>query len=210
MPSAIHETQPVLQAGKNPSTAERGLILLHGRGGSARDMLPLAEALLDEDTAVIIPQAAHHRWYPQTAFGPLEVNQPDLNSALNTINRLMEDLISNGIPRDRIFLGGFSQGACLAAEYAARNPGQFGGVFVLSGALIGPSDQERESVGSLQGTPVFIGCSDIDPWIPFGLVQRTAAFFRTSHAAVDLRVYPGMGHTVNEDEINSLRDILAR
>jgi predicted esterase len=210
MTAIIHENQPVLsiKPGKEPML--RAVILLHGRGSTAQNMIPVAKALHGPETAFYLPQARHNRWYPETAFGPREVNEPDLSSALNKISLLIEELQGQGLSLQQIYLGGFSQGACLAAEYGACNPGRYGGIFVLSGGLIGPLEENRTPSDALEGTPVFIGCSDADPWIPPDVVQKTADFFEQSGAELDLRLYPGMGHTVNEDELEAVIQLFDR
>lgn len=206
----IHDPENYITSGANLEDADRAVILVHGRGATAQSMLPLAAELKMNDVCFLIPQAAGNRWYPETAFGPLEANQPDLDSALNNIAELIHLILKAGIPKKKVILGGFSQGACLTGEFCARNPAQYGGLFMLSGALIGPGEQIRTPVGGLSGTPVFLGCSDHDPWIPIGFVQRAADHFTELEADVDLRIYPGLGHTINKDEIHAVREIISR
>jgi predicted esterase len=171
-------------------------------------MVPLAQSLGTDQAAYLIPLAGKNRWYPNSAFSPLEGNQPDLDSALRVVAELIQDLISQNIPAQKTILGGFSQGACLAAEYAARNPRRYGGLFVLSGALIGPEGSTRDYQGSLEGTPVFLGSSDVDPWVKHSLVAETAAVLEELDGEVDFRTYPGMGHTVNQDELQAVRKMI--
>lgn len=204
----VHQGQPVLILGDSSPTASRAVILLHGRGATADSMRALSEAIGVDGTRHYIPQAASNRWYPQTAFGPTAVNEPDLSSALNIVGELYDTALQDGFERGKIFLGGFSQGACLAAEYLVRNPDQIGGLFILSGALIGPPDQPRNPVGDLRGTPVFIGGSDVDPWVEEPLFHQAARVFSGLGAQVDLKIYPGMGHTINADEITRIRGLL--
>ena len=185
------------------------VILLHGRGSSAEAMLPIAEALSVEGARFTIPQAALNRWYPQTAFGPLEANEPDLSSALANIDTLLSEAHANGFSDQQIVFGGFSQGACLASEYVARNAKKYAGLFVLSGALIGPKGTPRNYPGSFDNMPVFIGGSDVDPWVSHDLISDTASVFQKMGADVDFRTYPGMAHTVNQDEIDSVQAMLA-
>ena len=208
MIAGIHSNQPVLVAGTTPDDADLAVILLHGRGAPAESMLPLATELGVPGVHFLIPQAGQSRWYPQTAFGPIEANEPDLSSALNLIASIVEELLSSGQPYEQIVIGGFSQGACLSAEYAARNARRYGGLFVLSGALIGPPGSPRKYEGTLDGTPVFIGGSDVDPWIPNDLQSETAQVFERMGARVEFSVYDGMPHTVNEDEIERVRTLL--
>jgi predicted esterase len=210
MTSDIHLGQPVLTYGTDIHDAGLVVILLHGRGADAGSLLPLAEALDVGGTAYLLPQAALNRWYPNTAFGPLQANEPDLTSALAFIDRLVKEARDRGLSDQQIALGGFSQGACLAAEYVARSAMNYAALFVLSGALIGPRGMSRNYPGTLNGMPVFLGCSDVDPWIPHDLVADTAGVFQDMGAEVDLRIYPGMGHTVNQDEIETVKSILAK
>lgn len=208
MSHSIHQDQPLLNIGRKPSPELPAVILLHGRGSSAQDMVPLAQSLGTDQAAYLIPQAGKNRWYPNSAFSPLEGNQPDLDSALRVVAEIIQDLISQNIPAQKIILGGFSQGACLAAEYTARNPRSYGGLFVLSGALIGPEGSTRDYQGSLEGTPVFLGSSDVDPWVKHSLVAETAAVLEELDGEVDFRTYPGMGHTVNQDELQAVRKMI--
>lgn len=190
--------------------AQKTVILLHGRGSTAQAVAPLAIELQVGDVKFIIPQAAKNRWYPETAFGPLEANEPDLSSALALISDLIAEIKADGIPPEKIFLGGFSQGACLAAEYAARHADRYGGLFIFSGALIGHPGAPRDDQGKFEGTPVFIGGSDADPWVDHDLMARAAKVFEDMGAAVDFRTYPGMGHTVNKDELRAVREMVKK
>lgn len=209
MVKGIHQGLPTLRSGAGLADAQRIVILLHGRGASAESMLGLVEALPGDGTHYLIPQAAENRWYPQTAFGPLQPNEPDLSSALKVIDDLIQEMEKGGFPKNRIVLGGFSQGACLAAEYVVRNPARFGGLFVLSGALIGPPEEKRNPSGDLQGTPVFIGGSDVDPWVKKDLILEAERVLSALGASVELKIYPGMGHVINEDELIHVRELLA-
>ena len=208
MIATIHQGLPVLAYGDKSELARALVILLHGRGATAESMLPIAELLYTEKARFIIPQAALNRWYPQTAFGPLEANEPDLSSALATIDDLVTGAVEEGFSHQQIFLGGFSQGACLAAEYVARHARRYAGLFVLSGALIGPPGLPRNYPGSLDDMPVFIGGSDVDPWVAFDFIKDTAGVFKRMGANVDFRTYPGMDHTVNQDEINAVGNMI--
>lgn len=209
MRANIHQDQPVLTHGSPRGEADLFVILLHGRGASAESMIPLAEELDLDGVHFIVPQAAQHRWYPQSAFGPIEANEPDLSSALMKIETIIAGLRDDGVPEERIVLGGFSQGACLSSEYIARNARKYGGLFVLSGALIGPPGTPRDYPGSLDGTPVFIGGSDVDPWIPDDLQRETAKVLERMGGEVDFRIYDGMPHTVNQDEVEAVSALLS-
>ena len=208
MTADIHHGQPVINFGAEINNANLIVILLHGRGSSAEAMLPIAEFLSVEGARFTIPQAALNRWYPQTAFGPLEANEPDLSSALANIDTLLSEAHANGFSDQQIAFGGFSQGACLASEYVARNAKKYAGLFVLSGALIGPKGMPRNYPGSFDNMPVFIGGSDVDPWVSHDLISDTASVFQKMGADVDFRTYPGMAHTVNQDEIGSVQAML--
>ena len=209
MVKGIHQGLPMLRSGETVAEAQRIVILLHGRGANAESMLSLAEDLSSPGTHFVLPQAARNRWYPETAFGPLQPNEPDLSSALQVIDDLILEMNEKGFPRDRIVLGGFSQGACLAAEFMVRNPDRFGGLFVLSGALIGPPEIIREPRGDLQGTPVFIGGSDLDPWVKKEYFYEAERAFSSLAGDVEIKIYPGMGHVINEDELTRVRDLIA-
>jgi len=204
-----HAGQPVLAAGPAARDARLGLILVHGRGASAEDILGLAAELQLADVACLAPQAAGHTWYPYSFLSPIEQNEPGITSGLGVIARLIDDLGREGLPPERVGLLGFSQGACLSLEFAARNARRYAGVFALSGGLIGPPGTPRTYAGSFDGTPVFLGCSDVDSHIPLERVHESAEVCRRMGATVDERIYPRMGHTVNGDEIEAVRGILS-
>lgn len=208
MNNNIHQGQNILRLGADPAEANLAVILLHGRGATAESMLPLADALSLDAASIIIPQAGLNRWYPNSAFAPIETNEPDLSSALELIDSLISVTHQEGFKDDQIAIGGFSQGACLALEYAARNPRNYAGAFAFTGALIGHPDDPREYVGSLDGVPVFIGGSDVDPWVEHELLVQTAGVFEGLGAQVDFRIYPGMPHTIIQDEIDAVRGML--
>jgi predicted esterase len=210
MSNRLHQGQPVIQSGTHLADANLAVVLLHGRGATAESMGQIAAALSMDGAAFIIPQAAMQRWYPNTAFGPLEANEPDLSSALELIDSLVQQAIDQGLSKEQIAFGGFSQGACLAAEYVVRNADRYASLFVFSGALIGPPGVQRSDPGSFDGMPAFIGGSDVDPWVTFELMQDTASVLERMGAEVDFRTYPGMGHTVNMDEIDAVRKMLLK
>ena len=184
------------------------MILVHGRGGSAEDLLALASELRLDDVLYVAPQAAGHTWYPYSFLAPIAQNEPGLTSGLNKISALIDQLRHEGLSPDRVGVMGFSQGACLSLEYAARYARRYAAVIGLSGGVIGPPGTPRNYTGSMDGTPVFLGCSDVDPHIPVERVHETAEVFRRLNAHVDARIYPGMGHIVNQDEIAAVRQIL--
>jgi predicted esterase len=185
--------------------------MIHGRGATAESILSLLPELeLEVDIAAIAPQAANNTWYPQSFLAPLEANQPYLDSALAKIETIVSDLMSRGVASERIALLGFSQGACLGCEFAARHARQYAAVLALSGGVIGPPGTPRTYPGSLAGTPVFLGCGDPDAHIPFARVIETGEVFTRMGATVDVRRYPGMPHTINHDEIDACRVMLTR
>jgi predicted esterase len=205
----VHAGQPLLTRGPAPEQAGLTAVVVHGRGGSAADILSLADAIAMPGVSYVAPQAAGRTWYPKSFLAPLDENEPHLSSALATLAQLVGELDGRGIPAHRIALMGFSQGACLSLEFAARHPRRYAAIAGLSGGLIGPPGTPRRYPGSLDGTPVFLGCSDIDAHIPLERVRETAAVFRTLGAIVDERIYPGMGHTINEDEVAAVRALMA-
>jgi predicted esterase len=203
-----HAGQPALVRGPRPSEARLALIMVHGRGATAQSILTLADEFELEDVAYVAPQAAGHTWYPHSFLAPIGQNEPGISSGLAAIAAIVAALERDGIAADRIGLLGFSQGACLTLEYAARHARRYRGVFGLSGGLIGPPGTPRDYAGSLEGTPVLLGCSDTDPHIPLERVQESTAVLGRLGAAVDERIYPGMGHLVNADEIAAVLAIL--
>lgn len=203
-----HAGQPTLHLGARPADARRAMILLHGRGGAASEMLDLARQFFDPDVAFLAPQAAGHTWYPYSFLSPLEQNEPALGSALNRLTTLLTSLEEQGVPSERAILLGFSQGACLSLEYAARHPRRYAGVAALSGGLIGSTIDPRTYSGSLAGTPVFIGCSDRDAHVPLARVHDSSRVLQDLGAHVDERIYPGMGHTINDEELRAVQQLL--
>ncbi len=210
MTSDPHRGQPILRRGPEPARARLAIICIHGRGASAEDILTVADELELEDVAYLAPQAAGNTWYPYSFLSPLNDNQPGLNSALGVVAGIVDDLSAQQIPSERVAVLGFSQGACLSLEYAARHARRYAAVIAFSGGLIGPPGAPREYTGSMDGTPLFIGCSDIDPHIPVERVRESAVVFRGLSAQVEERIYPRMGHTINGDEIARARKMLAR
>jgi predicted esterase len=213
-PSAavLHDSTRVLTAGAPLASARAAAILLHGRGGSAEDIASLATVLAADGLAFLIPEAAGHTWYPQRFLAPLAANEPWLSSALGVVAALVGQATAAGLPLSRIAIGGFSQGACLALEAVARTPARYGAVLAFSGGLIGPPESPRPPApagATLGGAPVFIGCGDQDAHIPVASVEASADLLRRLGAAVDVRIYPGMGHTINQDEIGAARALLA-
>ncbi len=204
-----HAGQPVLRAGRPLDAAAGAVILLHGRGASAEDILGLSEEFDFPDIAWLAPQAASHTWYPYSFLSPIAQNEPWLTSALQTVRQLMDSAIAAGIPQERIVLAGFSQGACLSTEFVARNAARYGGLIAFTGGLIGPPGTEFSYPGSLVGTPAFLGAGDPDPHVPWQRVQESASVLKTMGAEVVLRRYPGMPHTISRNELEEARRIIA-
>lgn len=204
-----HAQSPVVIRGEPPQQAQAALVMLHGRGDSAEGILSLADVLDIAGYTLLAPEASGYEWYPYSFLAPLAQNEPWLSSALKKVGSVLAQVAEMGIPAERTVLLGFSQGACLALEYVARNAQRYGGVVGLSGGLIGPDGTPRDYSGSLSGTPVFLGCSDIDPHIPAARVRETAAVLERLGADVTMRLYPSLGHTVNQDEIDAVNKLLA-
>ena len=204
-----HLGQPVLTAGEPLDKAKAAMIMVHGRGASAEDILSLTPELNQPGFAYLAPQAAGYAWYPNSFLAPIASNEPGLSSGLAVIASLLEKLAEAGIPPERTILLGFSQGACLSLEFAARNARRYGGLAGLSGGLIGPDGTPRDYPGSLDGTPVFLGCSDVDPHVPKKRVELSAEVLQRLGGNVTTRLYPRMGHTVNRDEIRQVQDIMS-
>lgn len=203
-----HRGQPVAQAGLPLAEADAVMIMVHGRGASAENILELSAELDVPGFAFLAPQAAGGAWYPYSFLAPIEQNEPWLSSALETLDGVIAQAVSAGHDTSRIILLGFSQGACLMLEYAARHARRYGGLMGLSGGLIGPEGGLRKHTGSLAGTQVFLGCSDVDPHIPRRRVEESGEVLQGMGADVTVRLYRGMGHTVNEDELEAVRNIM--
>ena len=199
----------MLTAGEPLAHARAALLMLHGRGASAEDILSLAEELAQPGFAYLAPQAAGYSWYPNSFLAPLASNEPYLSSALALVDTVLAQIAAAGIPLARTMLLGFSQGACLGLEYVARHARRYGGVVGWSGGLIGPDGTLRDYQGTLASTPVFLGCSDVDPHVPKARVDLSAEVLRALGSDVTERIYPHMGHTVNADEFAFARGLMA-
>ena len=204
-----HAGRPILHRGAAIASARLAAVLIHGRGASAEDILGLSDLFRAEDVAYLAPQAAGNTWYPSSFLAPTAQNEPGLSSALGVIASILATLEEQGIAANRVVLMGFSQGACLTSEFAARHARRYAGVAALSGGVIGPPGTPRDYSGTFDGTPIFMGCSDIDPHIPVERVRESAEVFRRMGANVDERIYRGMGHTVSPDEIEAVNEILS-
>ena len=206
---SIGHGQRVLRAGEPLETARAAMILVHGRGASAEDIMTVGAEVRRPGFALLAPQAAGNAWYPHPFTAPIDSNQPHLDAALDMLGGLVTQVEAK-VPAARIVLLGFSQGACLSLEFAARHARRYGAVIGLSGGLIGPDGTPRDYPGDFAGTPVFLGCSDVDAHIPKERVIESGAVFERLGATVTLRLYPGMAHTVSADEIAAVLEILDR
>ena len=203
-----HRDQPVQTLGVKLTQAAAAVILLHGRGASAEDILGLATEMYDERFAYLAPQAAGHSWYPNSFLAPIEKNEPWLSSALAKVGTIVQQAVSAGVSRDRIFVWGFSQGACLSSEFVARNPARYGGVIAFTGGLIGPADADLHHDGDLGGMPALFSSGDPDPHVPWSRVLESAEQFTAMGAEVKTQRYPGRPHTVLPQEIKAARDLI--
>jgi phospholipase/carboxylesterase len=202
-----HAAQRLLWYGAPLGRARVAAILLHGRGKAPEHIVEVADKLDLRDVAYVAPAAAASSWYPKSFLAPIDENEPDLTSAIRALDHLVGDLDSVGFPPERVVILGFSQGACVALEFAARQRTRFAAIVGLSGGLFGPPGITLHYDGALRQTPVFLGCSDIDRFIPLARVHESADVFRRIGACVDERIYIGMGHTINRDEIEAVRGL---
>lgn len=198
----------IFTAGKKIETASKVLIMLHGRGGDAENILSLKENLHVIDFAIIAPQAENNSWYPQSFLAPPDKNEPWLSSSLAGIKDLIITINKKNISNENIFFLGFSQGACLTLEFVARNASQYGGVVAFTGGLIGDKIYKENYKGDFQQTPFFIGCGDPDPHVPAERVNETAILLKTMGAVVTEKIYKNIGHTIIADEINQANTLI--
>jgi phospholipase/carboxylesterase len=205
-----HAGQPVLRAGVPVTEARAVVIMIHGRGAGPRNILDLVPLIGHPRAAYVAPGANGGTWYPKSFLSPIPENEPGISSGIAVIHSLIEEIVSGGVPTERIMLLGFSQGACLACTAAQRRPTRYGGVIAFSGGLIGPPGTTWDAQGSFQSTPAFFGCSDVDAHVPEPRVRESAAVYERMGASVTTRIYPGMGHLVNDDEVSFARDLLAQ
>lgn len=204
-----HQGQPVRTAGTPLGAARAAMVMIHGRGGQAEDILTLVPMLEHEDFAYLAPQAANNTWYPHSFLAPIHQNEPGITSGMHVIQELLDEIAAAGIPAEHTMLLGFSQGACLSLEFGARHARRYGGIACLSGGLIGPDGTPRDYPGSMDATPVFLGCSDVDAHIPKERVELSAKVMGQLGADVTMRIYPGMGHVINDDEREHVRSMMA-
>ena len=202
-------TRPrLMSAGVPLARADKAVIMLHGRGATAADILSLTDHFETSDLAYIAPQAPGNSWYPYSFLAPLDRNEPALSQALAMVGELIDGVGRDGVTPDRVVLLGFSQGGCLALEYAARHARRYAAVIGLSAGLIGPQDTPRDYAGSLAGTPVFLGCGDLDDHIPLERVKESAKVLRSLGGDVKERIYRGMGHGINDEELLQVKSLL--
>ncbi|MFP8953448.1 alpha/beta hydrolase [Natrialbaceae archaeon A-arb3/5] len=211
--SGPHQDQPLVTAGTSLADAEAALVLVHGRGATARSIVQMGEEVHRDGVALLAPQAQRNEWYPNSFLAPVESNEPGRTSGLRAVGDAISEANDADIPTDRIIVLGFSQGACLASEFVARNPRRYGGLVALSGGLIGESIDREEYAdvdADLDETPAFLGCSDVDPHIPEERVHETTAVLEALNGDVTERIYEGMGHGVNEDELAFVSEMVER
>ena len=203
-----HRDQPVRTLGAPVAQAAAAIVLLHGRGASAEDILGLAGEMYDENIAYLAPQAAGHQWYPYSFLAPIAENEPWLSSALAKVAAVVKLAVDGGVPLERIFVCGFSQGACLSTEFIARNPARYGGLVAFTGGLIGPPDADLHHAGNLAGMPALFSSGDPDPHVPWSRVLASAKEFTAMGAEVETQRYPGRPHTVLPQEIEAARELI--
>jgi predicted esterase len=203
-----HEGQPLVTSGAALERARAVVVMVHGRNAAPKNILDLVPRFDRADVAYLAPAAAGNTWYPNSFMADTASNEPGLSSGLAVLDRVVRDVVARGVPQWRIVLVGFSQGACLASEFAVRHAVRFGGLIAFSGGLIGPPGTVWNNRGSFDGMPVFLGSSDPDAHVPPDRVRESARVFEGMGASVTLRIYPGLGHTVSDDEIVSGRTIL--
>ncbi len=205
----MHTLEQTQYQGASLSEAKKAIIFIHGRGADSRSMMQLARALAPSpDTSLVYPEASGNTWYPLSFMAPTEQNQPFLDQAISLIDQLVDEITKNDISSEEIYFVGFSQGSCLALEYASRNAKRYGGVIVFSGGLIGPEIDRSKYPGDFSGTPIFMGCSDVDFHIPLQRLKDSTEVCQEMNAEVDLRIYPGMDHTIVQDEVEAAIKIL--
>jgi phospholipase/carboxylesterase len=203
----MHQKE-IVTAGKKLQEAKKALIMLHGRGASADDILRLTSFLNIEEFSILAPQATNNTWYPYSFLAPRIQNEPWLSSALDLLTDVVEDINNAGIPKDQIYFLGFSQGACLTLEYITRNAAKWGGAVAFTGGLIGDKLYSENYGGDFQKTPIFIGTSNPDPHVPVERVKETTVFLKNMNASVTEKVYQNMGHTISEDEIDKANQLV--
>jgi phospholipase/carboxylesterase len=201
-------TRKIIAAGKEVNDAKKALIMIHGRGADAGDILGLSKYFNIPEFALVAPEATNNTWYPQSFMAPAALNEPWLTSALELVDLTVREIVSAGIDKTSIYFLGFSQGACLTLEYVARNATRYGGIVAFTGGLIGDKIYNENYKGDFGGTPVFIGTSDPDPHVPVQRVYATSNILTDMGATVTHKVYPNMGHTISNDEITQANNLV--
>jgi phospholipase/carboxylesterase len=210
MSNTQQHTKDIRQSGRPLDGASRVLILLHGRGGSAEDILGLARHLYVDGFTLLAPQATNHTWYPYSFLMPHKANEPWLSSALENVHAVMDEVVKAGVKKEHIYFAGFSQGACLMLEYLARHADGYGGAAAFTGGLIGEKPDLAAYKGNFDGMPVYIGTSDPDPHVPVERVKLTKEVLEKMGAKVTEKIYPGMGHTITKEEIDEANKTIFR
>ena len=203
----MHQKE-IITAGKKMDEAKKALIMVHGRGASAEDIIGLSPSLNVKDYALIAPQATNYTWYPYSFLAPPKQNEPWLSSALELLNEVVRDINKAGITADNIYFLGFSQGACLTLEFVTRHAKKWGGVAAFTGGLIGDKIYPENYTDDFNGTPIFIGTSNPDPHIPVERVHETTKILKTMNASVTEKIYQNMGHTISQDEIEKANELI--
>jgi predicted esterase len=204
-----HSTTPLTTSGSPLNQARSVMILTHGRGADGEDIMGLARELPIKDMAYLAATASGRAWYPNSFLAPIPQNEPGISQGIAVLKALVDRAQDAGIPSERIFLAGFSQGACLTSEFLARHPDTYGGALIFTGGLIGPQGTPRQYEGRLNGVPVFIGSSDVDPHVPLWRVEETVTVLTQMGAQVTVTIYPNMLHTINQDQLRQARQLLA-
>ena len=199
----------MLEAGLRIEEAKKAIILIHGRGGDARGMVDMQEYLPLQDFAILAPQATNNTWYPYSFMAPVAANEPWLSSAIDTVHGLIDEVINSGIPAEHLYLAGFSQGACLTLESAARKAQRYGGVIAFTGGLIGETIDPKNYQGDFAGTPILISSGDPDPHVPVTRVHESEAILKSMGAAVHVKLYPGRQHTITNQEVQDAATLIA-
>jgi len=205
----LHRGQPIESAGAPPEAADAAVIMVHGRGATARSFLTLIDEFLHHDVMYLAPQAARNTWYPRSGYAPTEANEPWFSSALDRVKAALETATTAGIPPERVVLFGFSQGAGVVSEYAARNPRRYGGLIALSGSLLGPETSHAYD-GTIDGTSVFIGCGSNDPYVSAERIHETASVFEQLVGDVTVELYEELGHAITDDEIQLINSFVGQ
>jgi len=204
----VHMQEETIIQGTVFSEAKAFVLSLHGRNQSPGTILEIADRIGQDGVHYAAPQAFQNSWYPEGFMAPIGKNEPFLTYSLDVCKNILQQWADQGVPTDKMVLMGFSQGACLAAEFAFRHPKRYGGILILTGGLIGPEATNRPIKGTFSGTPVFLGSSDVDGWVPVERVHESEAMFIKMGAKTDKRIYEGMDHIVNDDEINAARSMI--